>query len=62
MNKRAEDPKTKANAFRESPYDSKEWDTMLSDGTHTIKDMKTALAAIMNTPPTMQTKTKKPRL
>ncbi len=48
MDTMAEDQRTKANAFRVPPYNSKEWDTMLSVGTHTIKDMKTALAAIVD--------------
>ncbi len=61
MDTKAEDPRMKANAFRVPPYDSKEWDTMLSIGTHTIKDMKTALAAIVDSTPPMQTKTKKSR-
>ncbi len=38
MNMMAEDPRTKANAFRVPPYDSKEWDTMLSVDIFTIKD------------------------
>ncbi len=50
MDTTEEDPRKKANAFRVPPYDSKEWDTMLSIGTHTIKDMKTALAAIVDSP------------
>ncbi len=56
---KAEDPRTKANAFR--VHDSKKLDTMLSIGTFTIKDMKIALAAMVYSPPSMQAKTKKSR-
>ncbi len=42
----------------EDPYDSKEWDTMLSVSTHTIKNMEIASAAIMDSLPP---KTKKSR-
>ncbi len=48
MDTMTKDPRTNANAFRVLPYVSKEWDTMLSVGTHTIKDMKIALAAIVD--------------
>ncbi len=57
----AEDPRTKANAFRVPPYDSKKWDTMLSVSTCTIKNMKTAFTEIVDSPPTTQAKTKKSR-
>ncbi len=56
-----EDPRTKANAFRVPPYYSKEVDTMLSVGIHTIKDMKITLAAIVDSLPPTQAKTKKSR-
>ncbi len=38
-----EDPRTKSNAFRVPSYNSQNWETMLADGTCTIKDMVKAL-------------------
>ncbi len=61
MNATEDDPRTKANAFRVPLYESQDWDTMLSVGTYTIKDMTKALAAVEETISLAPAKTKKIR-
>ncbi len=51
MDTKAEDPRMKNNVFRVPVYDSEDWATMKSLDTNTIKEMNTALAAMVNTKP-----------
>ncbi len=61
MNTAAEDPRTKANTFRVPVYNSQDWETMLSIGTYTIKDMEKALAAVEESIPPAPGKSMKSR-
>ncbi len=61
MNTDSEDPRTTANIFRVSVFGSQEWATMISLGTHTIKETNTALAEKRESLPKVTTKEKKSR-
>ncbi len=60
MDTKAEDPRTHKNVFRVPVYDSKEWATMKSLDTNTIKEMNIALVVKAKTKPEIA-KTKKSR-
>ncbi len=61
MDTAAEDPRTKANAFRVPPYNSKNWQIMIDLGVFTIKDMIKAIAGEEESIPPKTTKAKKGR-
>ncbi len=61
MDTAAEDPRTKANAFRMPLYDSHNWKIMRDLGVFTIKDMIKAMAGEEDSTPPKTSKAKKSR-
>ncbi len=61
MDTAAEDPRTKANAFRVPPYDSQNWQIMRELDVFTIKEMVKAIAGDEGSTPPKTTKAKRGR-